>query len=146
MRDQPHVSQDRSWAGAQLGPQGCSSRQNPTTINSSKLSTRLKNNKLKTGTYFPAAKKQLSSTCCDRRGGRRANQDLTHIHSENRLCFCTESKKQTNRLKYCLFFFQHVHLNGKTILKGPSIQASQIVLKSSLTVHPSIYPNEFTAS
>lgn len=99
-------------------------------------------------------KNMLSSTCSDRKGGRRANHNLTYIHSENRLCFCRESKKQTNRLKYCLFFFfQHVHLNGKTILKEPSIQAngffiqaSQIVLKCSLTMHPSIYSHEFTAS
>lgn len=50
-------------------------------------------------------KKMLSSTGWDRKGDRRANQDLMHIHSEDRLRFCRESKKQTNRLEHLPFFF-----------------------------------------
>lgn len=64
-----------------------------------------------------------------------------YIHSERRGCFCREKPKAKKYLKVFPIFF-HVNLNSKTVLKEPSIQ---IVLRS-LTMHPSIYLHQFTAS
>lgn len=76
-----------------------------------------------------------------KKGGRHANEDLTSVFSE--WMYNTFVEKQTHMFKPFLSFLC-VHL--KTMLKEPSVQACQIVLRSSSTMGPSIYLHQFTAS